>query len=152
MRKVYRIAAQRHARDLSGGGAAKYGGRWNSKGSYVLYTANTASLAMLEWLAHARDRDMDIDYYIIALELPDAPILKPEVDKLPDNWMATPPLATVQAFGNTLLNDGKWLGIEVPSVVMPIETNIVLNVHHPSFSGVKILSVSLLEPDARLLP
>jgi RES domain-containing protein len=118
----------------------------------VLYTANTASLAMLEWLAHARDRDMDIDYYLITLALPDVPILKPEVDKLPANWMTTPPLAIVQAFGDTLLRDGKWLGIEVPSVVMPIETNIVLNVHHPSFSEVKILSVTLLQPDVRLLP
>jgi len=152
MRKVYRIAAQKHARDLSGGGAAKYGGRWNSKGEYVLYTANTASLAMLEWLAHARDRDMDIDYFLITLELPEAPILKPEVDQLPFNWMATPPLAAVQAYGDALLKEGKCLGIEVPSVVMPIETNIVLNVHHPSFSDVQILSVTLLEPDARLLP
>jgi RES domain-containing protein len=151
MRKVYRIAAKKHARDVSGGGAAKYGGRWNSKGEYVLYTANTASLAMLEWLAHARDRDMEIDYYLITLELPDAPILKPKMDKLPANWMATPPLAAVQAFGDTLLKDGKCLGIEVPSVVMPVETNIVLNVYHPSFTEVKILSVTLLQPDARLL-
>ncbi|MCU0403799.1 MAG: RES family NAD+ phosphorylase [Chitinophagaceae bacterium] len=152
MRHVYRIASSLHARDLSGGGAAKYGGRWNPKGTYVLYTASTASLAMLEWLAHARDRDMDTDYYLTTLELQDGPIFRPSHEDLPPTWMVTPPTASVQAYGGSFFNKGKWLGIEVPSVILPIETNIILDTTHPLFLQTKILSVSLIKPDTRLLP
>jgi RES domain-containing protein len=107
---------------------------------------------MLEWLAHARDRDMDTDYFMVTIELPEGPIFKPTENDLPPSWMITPPTVSVQAYGASFLNKGKWLGIEVPSVVMPLETIIVLDTTHPLFAQIKIVSVSLLKPDKRLLP
>jgi hypothetical protein len=95
---------------------------------------------------------MDTDYYLVTIELPDAPIFKPSFEELPSNWMVTPPLASVQAYGASVLKDGLWLGFEIPSVILPIESNIVLDVYHPMYSKIKIISVSLLNPDPRLLP
>ncbi|HMP94283.1 MAG TPA: RES family NAD+ phosphorylase, partial [Phnomibacter sp.] len=45
---VYRIAACSYINDLSGEGAYLHGGRWNSPGTRLLYTAENPALAMLE--------------------------------------------------------------------------------------------------------
>ncbi|MEJ0103503.1 MAG: RES family NAD+ phosphorylase [Bacteroidota bacterium] len=49
---VYRISKCEYISDLQGTGAALYPGRWHSKGTYILYTAATPSLAMLESVVH----------------------------------------------------------------------------------------------------
>jgi RES domain-containing protein len=45
---------QAHVADraFTGEGARRYGGRWNSKGFAVVYTASSISLAILEVLVH----------------------------------------------------------------------------------------------------
>jgi len=152
MRKVYRMASEQFIRNLSGAGSAKYGGRWNPKGSYVLYTAATASLAMLEWLAHARDRDMDDVYCIATILLPEGPLQKFSPDQLPDNWKDFPPPPNLQQFGADMIASAQWLGMEMPSVLLSIDYNIILNVHHPLFQQLVIEDICVIKPDNRLLP
>ena len=48
---VYRIAKCRFIRPLDGFGAYTFGGRWNSQGHAVIYTAGSRALALLEALA-----------------------------------------------------------------------------------------------------
>jgi RES domain-containing protein len=51
--KVFRIVQdKRRTSDLSGIGAFRSGGRWNSKGTYMLYCSENSSLAFLESLVH----------------------------------------------------------------------------------------------------
>lgn len=50
--KFYRITTCDHIHDLSGEGAYLHGGRWNSKGTHILYTAESMALSMMEALAH----------------------------------------------------------------------------------------------------
>ena len=151
MRKVYLITSEKYIRDLSGGGATKYAGRWNPIGTYVLYTANNPSLAMLEWLDHVRDRDMDEVYFMTTLVLPEGPIKKLDQSSLPENWLDTPPPGFLQQFGAKILDDDKWLGFEVPSVLMPLDNNVVLNAQHVLFSKVQIAETALLVPEKRLM-
>jgi RES domain-containing protein len=40
---VYRLAKAKYSNDLSGKGAEKTGGRWNSKGTALLYTSESQS-------------------------------------------------------------------------------------------------------------
>ena len=49
---VYRITGNKYADDLSGTGAAMHGGRWNKKGSPVLYTGENKEIALLETIVH----------------------------------------------------------------------------------------------------
>ena len=46
--RVFRIANEKYIRSLSGIGAERYGGRWNHKGTRVVYTAASRALAMAE--------------------------------------------------------------------------------------------------------
>jgi len=53
MPEAWRILKEKHAATaFSGEGAAKTGGRWNSRGVPVIYTSSTQSLATLESLVH----------------------------------------------------------------------------------------------------
>jgi RES domain-containing protein len=62
--------------DLSGEGVRLYGGRWNSPGRPMVYTAVDAALAVLELLVHL-DLPADLipdDYVPAIIDLTDLPI------------------------------------------------------------------------------
>ena len=73
--KVFRICKCNFVDDLSGTGAALYGGRWNSKGIYILYTAATASLALLETIVHTSTIPKEA-FCILELDIPENNILE----------------------------------------------------------------------------
>lgn len=50
--KVYRLARRKYKIELSGKGAAKSGNRWNSKGTEVIYCADSRALAVAEVVVH----------------------------------------------------------------------------------------------------
>ncbi|RME73410.1 MAG: RES domain-containing protein, partial [Verrucomicrobia bacterium] len=53
MPTVWRLVRERYAdAAFSGEGAAKFGGRWNSRGIGLVYTSETRALAALETLVH----------------------------------------------------------------------------------------------------
>ena len=151
MRKVYRLTKEKYAQDLSGTGSATFGARWNPKGLYVLYTAASPSLSLLEWLAHARDYDSDEVYCLITLLIPESRCWVITENDLPVNWRVSPPPLSLQSFGRRLVEEKKLFAMEVPSVLMPAESNLVLNTSHPLFSKVEVVSVEVLEMDRRLL-
>lgn len=68
--KVYRLTKRKYANDLTGQGAKVVGGRWNSKGNSILYTASSVSLALLEVLVHLPVYS-NLDFVIVEIEIPD---------------------------------------------------------------------------------
>lgn len=50
-------------------GAELYGGRWNKRGTPLLYCASTASLCALEILAHSAG--LPIGMVLIEIDIPD---------------------------------------------------------------------------------
>ena len=70
---VFRIGHPDYINDLSGTGAALQGGRWNSQGLKVIYTAETSSLAILELLAHIKGAE-GLPYKLIQILLPDSQV------------------------------------------------------------------------------
>lgn len=148
---VYRISNCKFIDDLSGRGAAMYGGRWNSEGVYVLYTAGGPSLAMLESLVHFGGRVVG-DFCQVAIEVPDScSILALRPEDLPDIWRENPSPDILKTFGNKFIADNKYLMMSVPSVLVPDESNYLLNPAHPEFKQVRILVKSKIRFDERLL-
>jgi RES domain-containing protein len=65
---VYRLGSARYLAN-DGLGASLYGGRWNHKGTPVIYTAASRALCALEVLANADE--LGADYVITPIELSD---------------------------------------------------------------------------------
>ena len=134
---------------LSGQGTALYGGRWNPKGISVLYTTESPALSLLEILVHLNPKRIP-QYYLATIDVPDA-IRVIQQQELPANWRATGsgPLPS-QVFLLEWLKNPDCLIVQVPSTVIPIMANYLINPRHPLFASCNVLSVDVLEIDARL--
>ena len=115
---------------LTGLGAKRYGGRWNSKGVAVVYTSESLELAVLEALVHL---DIDLlprDVYQIGFEVDDK-FVAPVATPLPRDWDIPPPYdPEVQAIGDAWVRSGSSLGLRVPASVLPSRSNVLLNPAH----------------------
>jgi RES domain-containing protein len=150
---VFRIAkSEERARDISGFGAFKSGGRWNGKGTYMLYTGMNSSLAYLESLDHFDESWFPPGLFIASLQLPDDEKLFYQLpDKnYPRNWQV-PENPENKIMGDKWMREMKYLAFKVRSAVNTSEYNFLLNPLYPGYHDlVKIVSVVPLKTDARL--
>ena len=148
---VYRIGNCSYIRDLSGKGAALYGARWNSKDIYMVYTAQSRALALLEAVVHIGKIPVG-GYCMLTLEIPDESIERVGVANLPNGWYNNPPPDYLKTIGDNFINAGKHLALEIPSVIMMEEHNYLINPAHPLFKKVVIISERPVTIDHRLFP
>jgi RES domain-containing protein len=145
---VYRINDCRYIRDLSGTGSALYGGRWNSKDTYVLYTAQSGALALLEAVVHF-GKIPENGYCMVSISVPDD-IESFPIERLPNGWQDHPSPDFLKTIGDYFIKSGRHLALKMPSVVMPEEHNYLINPVHPDFNKVKIVSQKPIKMDERL--
>jgi len=151
--KAYRIVKdKRRITDLSGTGAFRVGGRWNNKGTYMLYTSENSSLAFLEALVHFDKSECPPHLYVMQLEIDDkAPIYTPSEKDYPENWLQLELLEN-KKLGDQWMNEMNYLGIRVKSAVNISEYNILINPLFPGFHDlVKITDVMEIPLDERLV-
>lgn len=148
---IYRISDCRFINDLSGKGAAMFGGRWNSKDTYMLYTAESRALALLEAVAHI-GRIPESGFCIATIEIPGESIEILSAEKLPQTWASNPPPDTLKVTGDNFISAGKYLALKVPSVLISEEHNYLLNPNHPDFKKVRITHMRAVSADERLFP
>lgn len=70
--RVYRLAKEKFRNDLSGRGAEITGGRWNNKGTALVYTSDSRALCTAEIAVRTPLGILPIDYWMIELDLPDS--------------------------------------------------------------------------------
>ena len=131
---VWRICTKHHIRNaFSGEGAAANGGRWNSPGTPVVYTAGSQSLAALEILVHTSDSNdlVDLGFVAIPVELDENRVL--DVGRLPRNWKSYPAPISTMRLGDAWVRARSSVALRVPSVVIPAEWNYLINPAHPEF-------------------
>jgi len=141
---VYRLTSARFPH-CDGEGARLYGGRWNSKGRGVVYTAATQSLAALEILAHAAS--LGGDYVVIAIEI-SADVA---IEQVRSGDLAQWDLAYTREVGDRWVEQGRTAVLQVPSKVILAEANYILNPRHPDFAGFRISRPEPFRFDERLL-
>ena len=130
---VWRICKAKHATPpLNGEGARLFGGRWNHKGTCLVYTAESQSLATLECLVHLELSDVPKDYQVIGIEIPEEVQTKTLLPaNLPMDWQAIPGPESLKRIGSDWIREGKEAVLIVPSAIIANEWNILLNPNHP---------------------
>ncbi len=147
----WRITQRSHWRTaFNGEGARIYGGRWNSVGTPVIYTAESQALAVLEMLAHMDSPELLKRYVLFEVQFGEALVRELTKSMLPRNWKSDPVPRAAQAVGDEWVRAGKSAVLAVPSVLVPGEKNYLLNPRHEDFKKVKIGKAQPYEVDARL--
>ncbi|OOQ61459.1 RES family NAD+ phosphorylase [Mucilaginibacter pedocola] len=151
---IYRISkSKKHAKDLSGFGAFKFGGRWNSAGTYILYTSENSSLAFLENLVHFDSDNIPPELFLTQIEInvPEKLIYTLPDRHYPKDWMQPENIAN-QIIGDKLMSDEKYIAVRFRSVINRFEYNLLLNPLFKEYHDmVKVRSVDRLIIDTRLL-
>ncbi|TBU88853.1 RES family NAD+ phosphorylase [Stutzerimonas kirkiae] len=149
--RAWRIAKAARAADLSGKGAAIEGGRWNDAEVPAVYLGLSPAICCLETFVHQTRRPL-IPMKISLFELPDAPslYLEPEPGSLPDGWASLPADRPSMAFGTHWLEQCGQLGLILPSAVLRLERNIMLNPRHPAMADVRLVEILDFAYDERL--
>ncbi len=166
--KFYRITTCDYVNDLSGEGAFLFGGRWNSKGTRILYTAESMALSMLEALAHITMVNQKRAYCSLVLGFADG-LVEPQpfsgsaagteikwyeeitVEQLPPDFRNNPGPDALRAIGDAFIAEGKYLALKVPSVVVPDSFNYLLNPEHALFKELMVENVQEVSFDQRLI-
>lgn len=149
---VYRISKRRYIEDLTGEGARLYGGRWNPKGTAVVYTAENRALATVEFLVHLPMSLVPRDIYLAEIHLPeDATKERIEVGTLPDDWRKSPPIKELSRRGKEWLERNETVLLAVPSAVVSGEWNVLINPQHKTARGITISSIEPVTFDDRPL-
>jgi len=129
--EAYRLHSSRYPAN-DGTGAAVSGGRWNPAGTEVIYAAASRSLAVLEILVHYSV--LPRDFVITTVSIPDSVSIIGAPDSvLTTGWNQPTPMPATQEYGGTWITAKSSAVLIVPSAVMPLERNYVLNVLHPDF-------------------
>lgn len=148
---VFRLSKSAYANDLSGRGAEKAGGRWNSKGTAMVYTSESRALCTTEIAVHTPLGILPMDYVIIAIEIPNTiQITEIKHASLPADWKSLPHAHSTQEIGDTFVNEVKTAILKVPSAVVQGEFNYLINPSHKDFKKIKVKLVEPFDFDERL--
>ena len=149
--EVFRLSQRRFASPLSGKGAAIKGGRWNSPGVELIYTASNRSLAMAELAVHFGIGTMPRDYVMITIYVPpDISTMTITDTILPANWNTFPHGTAGQKIGDKFVADNRYCTLRMPSAVTKGDYNVLINPHHAEFPKIKIIDIEDFPFDRRI--
>ena len=146
--QVFRLAGRKYAKSLDGQGAALFGGRWNSVGQPVVYTAQHRSLAVLEYRVNNPLPTQDL--LMITLEVPSDDMQQTTVDELSQDWSHYRFESPCARIGDQWLERQSSLLLSVPSAVVPLEYNVLINPLHPDIDQVRVLDALPFLIDQRM--
>lgn len=134
--RLWRVARAAHAPSgtaaFDGIGGLSVDGRWHTRGRPIVYTARTESLAKLEALVHLKPA-IAPRLVLVEATIPDA-LVATLRGALPAGWDDVPDNGAARSVGDSWLQSGSSLALEVPSVHSSTETNVLINPAHPDFT------------------
>jgi len=148
--KVYRLCKSKHAMDLSGHGAKLSGGRLNSRGITAIYTSGSVALCTAEIAVHIPLAMMPANYVLVTYKIPEKAITSVHISNLPERWNSYPHSKKSQQIGDKFLLQKEYLILQVPSAVVPQESNFLINPNHEKITDIQILDVEPYNFDVRL--
>jgi RES domain-containing protein len=142
---IWRIATDTpdyQADDLSGRGAARTGGRWNRKGTPLVYASASRALACLETVVHLGAGQLPLNRYLVRITVPREiwnarTVFDPRSQV---GWDALPAGRIAIDWGTAWASGAKTVIAEVPSVIVPEEANLLIN---PRLTGGRLKAVKV---------
>ena len=153
---VWRIATDTpmyEADDLSGKCAELNGGRWNRPGRAMVYASSTIALACLETVVHLNQSGLPLNRFLVRIDIPVAVWAARHVMRVADlavGWSAIPEGKVSLDVGDAWLQSGGAAVLIVPSVIVPEESNVLINAGHPSAAMICASKVRPWYYDARV--
>ena len=149
---IYRIGQAKYANDLKGSGIDA---RWNSNGQYVIYTGGSLALSCLEKLAHASGTSLYAGNFSVTMyRVPDTMKIKEikQTDLVKHNpeWTKVINYPYTQWIGDKWLTERETAILKVPSAIIDLEYNYLLNPAHSDFRQIKVAAVKPFTFDSRL--
>lgn len=153
---VWRIATDTpdyEADDLGGKGAEITGGRWNRKGTPVIYASTSRALACLETVVHlGGGNPLPLNRYLVEITIP-AALWESAVEFEPARhigWDAEPAGKVSLDWGTGWVRGKTSLLARVPSVIVPEEHNVLINPLHEDAGRIRAIKVRKWTYDQRL--
>lgn len=148
---IYRIANKKFKQyTLSGIGSEKFGGRWNEIGTRAVYCSENRALALLEYYVHSDNVALlPKDLLLAVIEVPDDLPVK-TLKKLPEGWKQYPYSSRTTKVFTSHVEKEDFFALKVPSTIVPMEHNIILNPLYSRFSEVQIKEFVTVPLDYRL--
>jgi RES domain-containing protein len=149
--RSWRVVKKKYLTEaFSGTGALKFGGRWNSIGTPMVYSSDSLALATVEILIGGIFISLLNDYYKIPVDFDKSLVETFDTSALPGEWDTYPPNTKTQLIGDNWITSLSSVFLKVPSVVIKEEFNYLINPLHPDFKKLSIGKPEKISFDKRL--
>ena len=151
---VWRLEKERYVGEaFRGKGSLQASGRWHHKGTQVAYASEHPGVAVLEKLAWlgGYQRARKSSYVLLPLQVdPDRHVEAVDKANLPEDWDAFPHRDATRDIGTRWFNEERSAVLSVPSAVLPMSRNYLINPFHPGFHDLEQGDPVPFSWDARL--
>ncbi len=144
------VSANYKDKAFVGDGARIHGGRWNSKGVAVVYTADSLALASIEMIVNLPAPKLLQKYVRISARIGLDLVSDLSAADFPEDWNSRPISPSTRAVGDHWVKKQSSAVLRVPSIVVPDEYNYLLNPSHPDFVKIEIGKPIIYYFDPRL--
>ena len=152
MIEAWRLVKKSRAADaFTGEGARRYGSRWSNPGYRAVYAADTLALAALELFVHLGAAHQGMEFAVFRVRIPERPAVKKVTStNLPPSWRIQPAPKECMDVGSAWLDRATGLVLQVPSAVIPRQSNFLMNPLHPAYDKLKIERIEDFSFDPRM--
>lgn len=134
---------------LDGQGAALFPGRWNKAGVRLVYTSQSLELAMLELLTKLNPVAFGTRL-AVEIDIPDDTRVQDAAPVMLGHLLRGEESDT-QSYGSGWVARGQSLVLRVPSPVLPVSSNYLINPLHPHAKRLRVVRQVEVGMDPRLL-
>ena len=146
--RVYRIVSPQYP-PFDGTGTHRWGSRWISPGQYVVHIAESYALAVLEYLVHWQTSAVPKGLVCVAADIPDD-VEQEELDREDQPKADANDYAAFREIGDEWYQRGETAVLWVPSIVSPVEANVLVNQTHADFARLTVHAPAPARIDPRL--
>lgn len=151
---VYRLQKVEYAQTrtdiLSGEGSRRFGGRWNPIGVPLIYVSATPELAHSEYMIHQKFLPPPA-CNLVTIQIPDESVTKISLETLPEGWRSYQNYERTQKLTELWLKEQRSLVLQVPSAIVPMSHNYLINPLHSDLEKVNIIKSEIFIFDERFL-